>query len=52
MDFQSGMVMNINSDDTEVDDYTSAYDAMDGEGAVNTTQYGSKVTSQHEQHCL
>lgn len=58
---QSNMLMNINDDDCcDMEDYTSAYDAMDGEGAVDYSQYGittqassSRVTSfQHEGYCL
>lgn len=52
MDMQSGMVMNINGDDEEIEDYESACDAMDGEGAVDPNQYGVTKSVDHEQHCL
>ena len=57
------MLMNINDDDgcCGMDDYASAYEAMDGEGAVDYSQYGNislpaestaGVTYQHEAYCL
>lgn len=56
------MVMNINADDgcamesmddeSAMESYSAAYDAMDGEGAVDSSQYGSRRTTGHEQHCL
>lgn len=53
LDFQSGMMMNINGDDEEMEGYASAYEAMDGEGAVDVSQYGTESKDgQHEQHCL
>ncbi|XP_067937586.1 uncharacterized protein [Watersipora subatra] len=52
IDTQSAMVMNINDDDDgEMNDYTSACDAMDGEGAVDPQQYRAKNTCQ-EQECF
>lgn len=51
-------MMNINEDDDnglDMGDYCSAYDTMDGEGAVDYTQYGnlSNTSNQpHEHHCL
>jgi len=42
--------MDINAEDMH--DYGEACDAMDGEGAVDQSQYGIRAQRQHEQHCL
>ncbi|KAF6039911.1 hypothetical protein EB796_001763 [Bugula neritina] len=42
--------MDINAEDMH--DYGEACDAMDGEGAVDQSQYGIRAQRQHEQHCF